>query len=119
MTKLSTSDFDFDTFAQLAKDDPEEFERRRQQLIDANIAAAPDHLQPKLHHLQCRADMVREGAASSMAATLKLSSMMWESVAGPGGLREALNALISGDERLLRSKPVAGEKAEVLPFPVK
>jgi hypothetical protein len=119
MSSLSTDDFNFDTFARLAKDDPVEFDRLRQQLIDANIAAAPRHLQSRLRQLQCRADLVREGATSPMAATLKLSSMMWETVVGPGGLREALNALVSVGERQQRPNPVDGKKAAVLPFPTK
>jgi len=114
MTLISANDFDFDTFARLAKDDPDGFNRRRRQLIDANIAAAPAHIQQKLRHLQCRADLVRQGA---LAATQKLSSMMWDSVAGPGGLREALNALVAGDVSLLAAQPTNGEKAQVLQFP--
>jgi len=114
---ISSGDFDVATFVLLAKDEPDEFNRRRRQLIDANISAAPAHIQQKLRHLQCRADLVREGARSPLEATQKLSSMMWDSVGAPGGLRGALNALATGDVSLLAAEPVGTEKAKVLQFP--
>ena len=114
---INSDDFDFDTFMQLAQRDPEEFNCRRQALIDANIAAAPEHIQPKLRHLQCRADLVRQSAPNPVAATRKLSTMMWDSVTGPGGLQESLNALADGDPSLISSRPTPAKKAKVVAFP--
>lgn len=49
-------DFNFDEWMQLAKEDPAEFERRRKLAIDAEIQAAPKHVQPNLEKLQERLD---------------------------------------------------------------
>ena len=111
------SDFDFDQFVALSAQDPEEFERRRSALIEANISAAPEHLQKRLRHMQCRADLVRDSAHSPLDATYKLSTMMWDSVTGPRGLIESLNAFLQGDRSMLTPLPDKPEKATVLSFP--
>jgi len=111
------SDFDFDQFVALSAQDPEEFERRRSALIEANISAAPERLQQRLRHMQCRADLVRESAHSPLDATYKLSTMMWDSVTGPRGLIESLNAFLQGDKSMLTPLPEKPEKATVLAFP--
>lgn len=111
------SDFDFDEFVALSAQDPEEFERRRSALIEANILAAPERLQQRLRHMQCRADLVRDSAHSPLDATYKLSTMMWDSVTGPRGLIESLNAFLQGDSSMLTPLPENPEKATVLAFP--
>ena len=111
------SDFDFDQFVALSAQDPEEFERRRSALIEANISAAPERLQQRLRHMQCRADLVRDSAHSPLDATYKLSTMMWDSVTGPRGLIESLNAFLQGDKSMLTPLPEKPEKATVLAFP--
>ncbi|MBV1961589.1 MAG: DUF3135 domain-containing protein [Immundisolibacteraceae bacterium] len=111
------SDFDFDEFVALSAQDPEEFERRRSALIEANILAAPERLQQRLRHMQCRADLVRDSAHSPLDATYKLSTMMWDSVTGPRGLIESLNAFLQGDSSMLTPLPEKPEKATVLAFP--
>ena len=118
MKTTDAKDFDFDTFAKLAKDDPEEFNRRRRELIDANISAAPDHIQKKLRHLQFRADAARDSSPNAVAATQKLSTLMWDSVAGPSGLLESLNAFLDGDPGKMTPRPRFEEKAKVIEFPV-
>ncbi|MBL4623263.1 MAG: DUF3135 domain-containing protein [Immundisolibacteraceae bacterium] len=111
------SDYDFDEFVALSALDPEEFELRRSALIEANILAAPDHLQQRLRHMQCRADLVRDSAHSPLDATYKLSTMMWDSVTGPRGLIESLNAFLQGDRSVLTPLPEKPRKATVLAFP--
>ena len=111
------SDFDFDEFVALSAQDPEEFERRRSALIEANILAAPERLQQRLRHMQCRSDLVRDSAHSPLDATYKLSTMMWDSVTGPRGLIESLNAFLQGDSSMLTPLPEKPEKATVLAFP--
>ena len=109
--------FDFDELAVLSAQDPEEFERRRSALIEANILAAPERLQQRLRHMQCRADLVRDSAHSPLDATFKLSSMMWDSVTGPRGLIESLNAFLQGDRGVMTPLPEKPRKATVLAFP--
>jgi hypothetical protein len=100
---------DFDTWSELAQSDPEAFEARRAEIIEQMIQRMPAH---KRHHMRClqwKIDQVRAHASKPLSACIKLSEMMWESLAGPGGLREALERLGKGN---LEPPP----KARVLDF---
>jgi hypothetical protein len=70
-------DFDFEVWATLAREDPEEFERRRRAAIDALIASRPANRQ-RLEGTQFRIDMERKLARTPLKACLRLSEMMWE-----------------------------------------
>ncbi len=100
MQKLQTNQaeahiplIDFDDWAELAKSDPASFEERRKQAIEALIARMPEHKQQRMRCLQWKIDQVRDRAGSPMAACIKLSEMMWDSLTGPGGLKEALDRM--------------------------
>jgi len=101
--------FDVDEWQRLARDDPSEFERRRQAEIDALIAHAPPEQRERLRALQFRIDLERRRAKTALAATVRLQSMMWERFAE---LREALVAL-SADGGSARATPAG---ARILPF---
>jgi hypothetical protein len=84
---------DFDSWSELAKSDPEAFEARRAEVIEQIIQGMPAHKQQRMRCLQWRIDQVRAQAGNPLSACIKLSKMMWDSLAGPGGLREALERL--------------------------
>ncbi|TCK17026.1 uncharacterized protein DUF3135 [Thiogranum longum] len=84
---------DFDDWAELAQTDPAAFELRREQAIEELIARMPEHKQQRMRCLQWKIDQVRDRAGSPMAACIKLSEMMWDSLTGPGGLKEALDRM--------------------------
>ena len=69
-------EFDFDNWKQLAQNDPEEFERRRQTLIDEAIPSAPAAQQRKLKGLQFKIDMERRKGKNPLDACIRLNSMM-------------------------------------------
>ncbi len=50
-------DFDVDEWQRLAREDPNEFERRRQIAIDSLIEQAPPELRERLWALQSRIDL--------------------------------------------------------------
>jgi hypothetical protein len=99
--------FDVDEWQRLAREDPSEFERRRQDAIDALIEQAPLELRERLRALQCRIDLERRRAKTPLEATLRLQSMMWERF---GQLRDTLLAL-SG-----QAQPRPHTDARILPF---
>ncbi|MFO7594007.1 MAG: DUF3135 domain-containing protein [Pseudomonadota bacterium] len=94
----SSRSLDFDQWRLLAKTDPEAFENRRRELLEAVIARAPERRRQRLRGLQWRADVVRRRSSSPLAACITLSDMMWRSFAGSNGLVERLNG--GGDGRL-------------------
>ena len=84
---------DFDTWSELAQCDPEAFEARRAEFIEQMIQRMPARKQERLRCLQWKIDQVRTQAGNPLSACIKLSEMMWDSLTGPGGLREALERL--------------------------
>ena len=107
--KTHDSLVDFDQFSKLAKSDPEAFEAKRAELIEQMIQRMPAHKQHRMRCLQWKIDQVRKQASNPMAACIKLSEMMWDSLVGPGGLREVLERV---GERNFEPPP----KASVLEF---
>ena len=91
MHKILLKELDFDEAMQLARTDPEIFERYRQYVIDSLIARAPKRNQEHLRRLQWRIDQERERASNPVAACVKLYEMMWESFAGEYGLNEVIH----------------------------
>ncbi len=90
---MSKSDeFDFDTWARLAKDDPETFEAMRQNALQQLIDKAPAPSRPRLQGIQWQVDQLRQRTDSPMAACVQISQMMWNSVLGERGLLDALES---------------------------
>lgn len=105
---------DFDTWANLARTDPEAFESLRQAAIEQCIANAPAENRDRLRRLQWRIDQERRRAGTPLGACIRLSRMMWQSLLGEGGLRDRFAAV--GD--LLTDGSVAPppDSARILAF---
>lgn len=84
---------DFDEWARLAKTDPEEFETRRREIIESTIARNPTGRQQRLRSLQWKIDQIRTLSPTPISACVKISNMMWDSLTGPGGLKDSLAQL--------------------------
>jgi hypothetical protein len=84
---------DFDDWAQLAKSDPAAFEEKRTRVIEDLIRSMPEDKRQRMRRLQWKVDQVRNRCKTPMAACIKLSEMMWDSLVGPGGLKDALERL--------------------------
>lgn len=105
--------FDFDEWSRLAKTDPAAFEARRLALIEEYLDQFPPLDQRRLRGLQFRIDMERRRARTPMAACLRLSSMMWDSLLGKDGLKAAIDRLLHSNTRTA-THPVSS--AQILPF---
>lgn len=70
-------DFDFEKMMLLAKDNPKEFEYRRNILLDEVIQRNPNVKWAKA--FQSRIDMERRKAKTPLACCLRLYSLMWDS----------------------------------------
>ena len=101
---------EFDDWAQLAHSDPAAFEARRGRAIEDLILSMPEHKRQRMRCLQWKIDQVRAQCKTPMSACVKLSEMMWDSLVGPGGLKDAL-------ERLSTDSPAPLPKARVVKFP--
>ena len=101
------SRIDFDQWSQLAKTDPESFERQRSDVLNACIARASRNHQDRLRRLQWRIDRVRETASNPMAACVTISDMMWT----------AFHQLGEVYQQLAEARPALPRRsARILPF---
>ena len=89
-TDQKSVDFDFDSWAKMAQQDPGKFEQMRQQLIDETIEQTPDHHKQRMRGLQWQIDQIREQAGNPMAACLQIYQKMLDSLCGEKGLIKAL-----------------------------
>ena len=110
--------FDFDEWSRLAKTDPAAFEARRLALIEAYLRRFPPLDQRRLRGLQFRIDMERRRARTPMAACLRLSAMMWESLLGSRGLKVALDTLFgyTDPRSAAAQRRLSAPSARILPF---
>lgn len=88
--------FDFDAWAELARNDPQEFELKRKLLIERAIMRAPADKQQRLRCLQWKLDQIRNLASTPMAACLQINRLLWESIVSERGLLHCLQHLQSG-----------------------
>jgi hypothetical protein len=76
MTRLP----DFDTLLRIARDDAGALERLRHSLVEETIAAAPAGSRQRLRALQWRIDAERRRAGTPLAACVRISSMLHDSL---------------------------------------
>ncbi len=81
--------FDFDGWALLAKSDPPAFEAKRKALIEQTIERAQPRQRVRLRRLQWKIDRIRALSSHPLGACVKITHLMWHSLAGVGGLRES------------------------------
>lgn len=110
-TQKSRFQIDFDEWSEMARHSPGDFERRRSRLLQEFIEDAPAHRQARLRGLQWQIDQIRATSGTPMAACLRISNMMWESVVGDDGLIARMEVL-RGTRRL----PGQHRSAKILPF---
>ena len=111
----SPENMEFNQWVEMAEKDPELFEKLRQSAINDVIESAPTEHRQRLRCLQWRIDQERRRSKNPLGACVRISRMMWESVAGRGGLLENLSQIKEYPfSRGAALEPAA--KAEVLPF---
>ncbi len=105
---------DFDTLQRMAEDNPKELEILRKQLSQQVIDAAPDRIKKRLHGLQFQIDAQCAMSHNPLAACIKLSAMMHESLAS---LRDLLNEVAG--QNMMQPQLAESEitqSAQVIPF---
>lgn len=107
-------ELNFDQWAEIARTDPSRFEQMRLAAIEQCIGNAPPAQQQRLRRLQWRIDQERRRASNPLAACIRVSRMMWQSLLGQGGLCERLNTL--GGLARGAAEPPAPASATVLAF---
>lgn len=110
-----SDEFDFDLWAKLAQDDPEAFEVKRREAIEAAIGQAPDSEQQRLRGLQFRIDMERQRASNPLSACIRINKMLMDQFTLlRGALNELTNEVQGQHSPSVQTEPVS---AEVFHFP--
>ncbi|MDH5191001.1 MAG: DUF3135 domain-containing protein [Gammaproteobacteria bacterium] len=91
---------DFTEWAELATSDPEAFEEKREEAVESFIRSVPTETRRRrLRQLQWQIDGIRRRSKSPMGACMKITSLMWDSVYGEGGLLDTLQGNISFEKQ--------------------
>ena len=92
------TEFDFDEWAKMAKEDPDAFEEMRKRMIQDVIDSTSPEVKRRMQGLQWQIDKIRSTSSNPMASCLKISQMMWDNVLGEDGLLENMRMLSSPEE---------------------
>src|SRR3569832_2754467 len=95
MSSSNNTDFDFETWAALAKADPQACDAQRRVVIAEALAAMPPHQQARMRGLLWRIDMERTRYRHPLVSCTRVFFLMWSTVYGEGGLVDALNGRVS------------------------
>lgn len=99
------TEFDFDEWAKMAKDDPDAFENRRKKMIRDVIDNTAPEIKRRMQGLQWQIDNIRSTSANPMASCLKISQMMWDNVLGEDGLLENMRMITNPQQISLVKQP--------------
>lgn len=93
----NSNEFDFDEWVKLAKEDPDAYENKRKQMIEAIIDDAAPEIKHRMRGLQWQIDQIRSTSPNPMASCLRISQMMWDKVLADDGLLDHMQQLRSLD----------------------
>jgi hypothetical protein len=82
--------FNFDSWAILARENPQLFEIKRKIIIEQAISQASPRKQKRLRCLQWKLDQIRNTSSTPLAASLRMQQMLWEKLVGDDGLLACL-----------------------------
>lgn len=100
------TEFDFDEWVRLAKDDPDAYENKRTEMIQEVIDSTSPEVKRRMQGLQWQIDQIRSTSTNPMSSCLKISQMMWDKVIGEDGLVDHMRQL-SDPDQILKPKKLA------------
>jgi hypothetical protein len=106
----NSMEIDFEAWSKLAKDDPAEFERRREFVLRSAIDSAPAAFRPRLEGLQGRLDLERRRAATPLASCVRLNTLMW------AGFFRLRRELANASSRTPPSTGAPRQSAQIIPL---
>ncbi len=107
------TDFNFDEWQRLAKQEPERFETLRKLAIEDLLEKSPVGIRQRMEGLQWQIDQYRKTAKTPIASCIKISSMMWDSVLGDGGLVQSIEQLTNSE---IQASECQKQEATILAF---
>ncbi len=99
MTSVNT-EFNFDEWVRLAKENPEAYEDMREKMIRDVIDSTSPEIKRRMEGLQWKIDQIRSTSSNPMSSCLKISQMMWDNVLGEDGLVDHMRQLSDPNQTL-------------------
>ena len=109
-------ELDFERWLDAAQQGDDTFESMRLAAIEELIASAPERDRSRLRGLQWRIDQERHLSKSPMGACIRISQMMWETLAGEDGLTDRLHDLTQSCEQGDYTTKPHPYQAQIIPF---
>lgn len=103
---------DFDSWQDLACSNPEAFEAKRRDFVNAVIDQVPESRQHRLRCLQWRIEKVCSTSSNPISASVRLSRMMWEAI---GRQQELIHRLAYSNES--KAQGYQPRQASIIHFP--
>ena len=104
--------FDFDTWAILARTAPDDFEERRRAVIESLISSSENVR--RLRGLQWRIDIERKCARTPLKSCLRLSTLMWDAFMD---LNNSLNTFAGKDCKSKSAPSHSARTAKIIHLP--
>lgn len=106
---------DFDERLRLYREDPEEYERLRQRLIEEVIESVDEDRRESLRRFHWRIETEFRKHKSPIGAFIALQKMFFEQVYGKGGFQDALEVILGKKDASCLS-PRESKSADIVPF---
>jgi hypothetical protein len=105
---------DFDEWMVLAKNNPDEFEKKRREHIEIFIEGVPQDKQRRLKGLQWKIDQIRKLSRTPMASCIEISNMMWDSMIRLKDCHyQLVDIATNQSDKVLKKDPVSATVIEI------
>lgn len=109
MQNIST-EFNFDEWVRLAKENPDAYEDMRKKMIQEVIDDTSPEVRRRMEGLQWQIDQIRSTSTNPMSSCLKISQMMWDKTIGEDGLLDHMRRLSEPSQISKAVKPKESAK---------
>jgi hypothetical protein len=107
---------DWEKWVELAREDPEKFEKERAAAIEEVIMSQPAQCRHRSRQLQWKIDAVRQTSPNALCACIRIYNMLIDAAYGPHGLIEAIGMLDGKNRAPDRRVIPVGKKGFLLHF---
>lgn len=107
---------DWERWVELAREDPEKFEKERSAAIENLIMSQPERHRHRSRQLQWKIDAVRKTSPNALYSCIRIYDMLMDSVYGRKGLVECIGLLYSSGEKRECPEATVRKKGRLVDF---
>ncbi|MGB3223556.1 MAG: DUF3135 domain-containing protein [Desulforhopalus sp.] len=107
---------DWEKWVELARKDPEKFEKERTAAIENLIMSQPERHRHRSRQLQWKIDAVRKTSPNALYSCIRIYDMLMDSFYGPKGLVESIGLIYSTDGKCEWPETTMRKKGRLVDF---